>query len=110
MSFHGLTGESRSLGEAMKNYYVYILASQRNGTLYIGITSDLISRMSQHKNKAVDGFSKKYKIDILVYYEIFEDASEAILREKRLKKWNRVWKLRLIEKENSKWEDLSDKL
>jgi putative endonuclease len=94
----------------MKSYYVYILASQRNGTLYIGITSDLIKRVYEHKNNLVDGFTKKYKLHSLVHYEHCDDVESAIIREKRLKKWNRKWKLELIEKENPQWRDLYEDL
>ena len=91
-------------------YYVYILASQRNGTLYVGVTSDLVGRIWEHKNDLVEGFTKKYGIHILVWYELHDDIQAAITREKRLKKWNRAWKLKLIEKENSGWNDLYDRL
>ena len=94
----------------MKQYYVYILASQRNGTLYIGITSDLIKRTCQHKNNVVAGFTKKYQVHKLVYYEQFDNAQEAIAREKQLKNWKRKWKLELIEKSNPDWSDLYDKI
>ena len=90
----------------MRRGYVYILASQRNGTLYIGVTSDLIKRMYEHRMEYVEGFSKKYHAHLLVYYEICTDISGAILREKQLKKWNRDWKLRMIEKSNPEWDDL----
>lgn len=90
----------------MKNYYVYILASKRNGTLYIGITSDILKRVWEHKNKAVKGFTGKYNVTRLVYYECYDDPENAILREKRLKKWKRKWKLELIEKTNPEWNDL----
>jgi putative endonuclease len=90
----------------MKSYFVYILASQRNGTLYIGVTSDLLGRAWQHKNKSTEGFTKKYGVDRLVYYEQTEDVYSAIEREKQMKKWNRAWKIRLIEKKNPKWNDL----
>jgi len=93
-----------------KNYYVYILASRRNGTLYIGVTSDLIKRTWEHKNKAVEGFTKRYGVDNLVYFEQFNDSENAIKREKRLKKYNRKWKLELIEKENPGWRDLYEEL
>ena len=89
-----------------KQYYLYILASKRNGTLYRGITSDLIKRIWQHKEGLVDGFSKRYKTKTLVYLESHKDDEEAILREKRIKKWNRQWKINLIEKENPNWDDL----
>ena len=90
----------------MKQFYVYILASKRNGTLYVGITNDLKRRVFEHKNHLVDGFSKRYGISSLVYFEIFENPEEAILREKRIKKWKREWKLHLIEKSNAHWSDL----
>ena len=85
---------------------VYILASKRNGTFYVGVTSNLIQRIWQHKNKQVQGFTERYGVDQLVYFELHEDMSEAILREKRIKKWNRQWKVNLIEKDNPHWEDL----
>ncbi|MEK9151631.1 MAG: GIY-YIG nuclease family protein [Patescibacteria group bacterium] len=90
----------------MKQYCVYILASKRNGTLYIGVTSNLIKRIQEHKQKVVEGFTKQYGIDTLVYYEQTGDVMSALEREKQLKKWNRAWKIRLIEKKNSKWRDL----
>ncbi len=93
-----------------KQYYLYILASKRNGTLYIGITNDIIRRVGEHKLKLIDGFTKKYNVTLLVYYEVFNDVNEAILREKRLKKWNRDWKIRLIESINPNWDDLTEKL
>jgi putative endonuclease len=90
----------------MKYGFVYILASQRNGTLYIGVTSDLLKRVWEHKNKVTKGFTEKYDVDKLVYYEQCEGIMGAIQREKQLKKWNRSWKLKLIEKKNPKWRDL----
>jgi putative endonuclease len=90
----------------MKQFYVYILASDMYGTLYIGVTSDLKKRVWEHKNKVVEGFTGKYSVDKLVHYEIFEDAGNAIKREKRYKKWNREWKLDLIQKSNPGWNDL----
>ncbi len=90
----------------MKKFYVYILSSKRNGTLYIGVTSDLIKRVYEHKNNILDGFSKKYDIRHLVWYEPHETAEVAIIREKQIKKWNRRWKLKLIEKDNPEWNDL----
>jgi len=90
----------------MKSYYVYILASKRNGTLYIGATSDLIKRVYEHKNNLVDGFTKKYKVHNLVYFEETNDAQSAINRETQLKTWKRNWKLELIEKQNPTWADL----
>ena len=90
----------------IKNYYVYMLASKKNGTLYIGVTSNLSKRVYEHKRKLIDGFTKKYNVDKLVYYEITEDVESAILREKRLKKWKRQWKVELIEQKNPEWNDL----
>ena len=90
-----------------KQYYVYLLASKQYGTLYTGITSDLIQRIYQHKENLVDGFTKKYNVHQLVYYEIHLDVTEAILREKRIKKWKRQWKINLIAKDNPQWFDLS---
>ncbi len=85
---------------------VYILASKRNGTLYTGVTSDLVKRVYEHKNGLADGFTKKYKVHHLVYFELHEDMYAAISREKQIKKWNRAWKLELIEKNNPAWKDL----
>ena len=80
----------------MKQYYVYILASKKNGTLYIGVTSDLVKRIYEHKNNLIEGFSKEYNVHSLVYYELHQEIEEAILREKQMKKWNRKWKMRLL--------------
>ena len=85
---------------------VYILASKRNGTLYIGVTSDLVKRIWEHKNNVVEGFTKRYGIHTLVWYEPHESMQSAIEREKKLKEWKRAWKLELIEKENPDWQDL----
>ena len=85
---------------------VYILASKRNGTLYIGVTSNLIKRAWEHKNGTTAGFTKKYNVHTLVHDELFEDMSAAILREKQMKKWRRAWKIELIEKSNPAWRDL----
>jgi putative endonuclease len=85
---------------------VYILANNRNGTLYTGVTEDLIRRVYEHKNNLLEGFTKKYHIHMLVYYEQHGNIESAITREKRLKKWNRKWKLELIEKDNPQWRDL----
>ena len=90
----------------MKYSYVYILFSKRNGTLYIGVTSDLVKRVYQHKNKLADGFTKKYNVDKLGYYEVFEDITKAIEREKKLKNSPRKKKLDLIEINNPEWNDL----
>ena len=89
-----------------KQYYVYILASKKNGTLYIGVTSNLVKRLWEHKNKLVDGFTRKYGVTDLVYFEQYSDPLNAIRREKRLKKYKRKWKLELIEKHNPEWKDL----
>ena len=94
----------------MKTYFVYILASRENGTLYIGITSNLIKRVWEHKNYVVRGFTDKYNVTLLVYYEQFTDVNEAITREKRLKSWNRDWKIELIESKNPKWKDLYEEI
>lgn len=85
---------------------VYILASKRNGTLYIGVTSDLVQRVWQHRNDVFEGFTKRYGVHMLVYYELHASMVEAIEREKQLKKWNRAWKLALIEERNPQWCDL----
>ena len=90
----------------MKQYYTYILASRKNGTLYVGVTSDLLKRIYEHKQNLIDGFTKKYNVHTLVYYEVHNDILEAITRERRIKKWNRRWKMRLIEEMNSEWKDL----
>jgi putative endonuclease len=91
----------------MRDYFVYMLASRRNGTLYVGVTNDLVRRVGEHKEKAVSGFTKRYDVCLLVWYEAFGDINDAIAREKQIKGWNRVWKIRLIEKENSGWNDLA---
>jgi putative endonuclease len=90
----------------MRQYYVYILASGIGGTLYIGVTNDLIRRIHEHKTGAVHGFTSRYGVDQLVYFEVFDDIEQAILREKRLKAWKREWKVRLIEEANPNWDDL----
>jgi putative endonuclease len=91
----------------MNPYYVYILASRRNGTLYIGVTNDLVRRAYDHKNKVIQGFTEKYGVHTLVYYyESYTDVRDALTREKRLKKWKRQWKIDLIERENPNWKDL----
>jgi len=93
-----------------KNFAVYILASRRNGTLYIGVTSDLPKRAWEHREGVVEGFTKEYGVKTLVWFEMHENAESAIIREKRLKKWNRAWKLRLIEEGNPEWKDLYDEI
>ncbi len=92
------------------NYYVYILASRENGTLYIGVTNNLIKRVWQHKEGVADSFTKKYGVDKLVFYEHHTDINGAIAREKAMKKWNRKWKLRRINEFNPEWNDLYDSL
>ena len=94
----------------MKNFYVYILCNRRNGTLYTGVTSDLVKRVYEHKHGLVEGFTKKYNIHNLVWYEIHESADYAIEREKQIKTWKRAWKLRLIEEENPEWIDLYENI
>ena len=90
----------------MNTYYVYILASKKNGTLYTGVTSNLIKRVYEHKTNIIKGFTEKYNVHSLVYYEESNDILEAIAREKRIKKWNRQWKIELIEGLNAEWRDL----
>ena len=87
---------------------IYILASKRNGTLYIGVTSNLQKRAWEHKNDLIEGFTKQYKVHRLVYYELHADMVSAITREKQMKKWNRAWKLQLIDSQNPNWKDLWD--
>jgi len=89
-----------------KEFYIYIMANKPNGTLYIGMTSDLVKRVWQHKQGLVEGFTKKYAVGNLVYYETYHDSENAIKRERQMKKWKREWKIELIEKSNPKWLDL----
>ncbi len=91
----------------MKTYFIYILASKRNGTLYIGVTNDLKRRLHEHKQGLVAGFTKEYSVNRLVWYDQTNAVEEAIVREKQLKKWNRQWKIRLIEELNPSWKDLA---
>ena len=93
-----------------KSYYVYIMANARNGTLYIGVTNDMIRRAWEHREGLVPGFTQKYGVRLLVYYEIFGDIGEAIYRETRLKKFKREWKLNLIQQHNAEWRDLAPTL
>jgi putative endonuclease len=88
------------------SFYVYILANRIGGTLYIGVTNDLLRRVWQHREKVMKSFTEKYDVVRLVYFEQFDDPENAIKREKRLKKWNRAWKIRLIEENNPNWDDL----
>ncbi len=93
---------------AERTYYVDVLASERNGTLYVGVTNDIARRLEEHRNRLVPGFTRKYGINRLVHCELFESVSAAIQREKTLKKWPRKWKLDLIESTNPQWRDLSE--
>ena len=93
-----------------KQYFVYILASKRNGTLYTGVTNDLTRRISQHKSGVAEGFSLKYHVNLLVYYECYDSPDDAIRREKNLKAWKRAWKMRIIEEANPEWEDISENI
>lgn len=86
--------------------YVYILASQKNGTLYVGVTAELLKRVYEHKTKLADGFTKRYGVSHLVYYEVFDQMITAIEREKQLKRWHRAWKINLVESKNKNWDDL----
>ncbi|HEX4304261.1 MAG TPA: GIY-YIG nuclease family protein [Rhizomicrobium sp.] len=88
-------------------YFVYIMASARNGTLYVGVTNDIDRRAHEHRNGLADGFTKKYGVHALVWFEVHGDIREAIVREKQIKKWERAWKLRLIEEHNPSWKDLA---
>jgi putative endonuclease len=92
------------------SFFVYILASRRNGTLYIGMTDNLARRIWEHKSGAVPGFTRKYGVKMLVWYEVHETRESAFQRERQLKKWNRAWKLALIERSNPSWRDLSDEV
>ena len=94
----------------MGQYFVYMLASKRNGTLYIGVTNNLLKRVHQYKNDITEGFTRKYNVHSLVYYEVFNRIQDAITREKQMKKWKRQWKMELIEKSNPNWEDLFESL
>ncbi|HWL31767.1 MAG TPA: GIY-YIG nuclease family protein [Xanthobacteraceae bacterium] len=91
-------------------YYVYLMASRKGGTLYLGVTRDLVRRAHEHKTKAVPGFTSRYDIRRLVWFEIHDDPANAITREKQLKKWRRAWKVELIEKENPDWRDLFEEI
>jgi putative endonuclease len=93
-----------------RSYFVYLLASRRNGTLYVGVTNDLTKRVWQHKQGLVEGFTKRYGIKMLVWYQQTESIEAAIVREKQIKKWNRDWKVELIEKNNPQWRDLYEEI
>jgi len=90
----------------LKKYYTYILANKKNGTIYIGVTNDIVKRIGEHKNNLINGFTSRYEIHKLVYFEEYSDIREAISREKQLKNWKRDWKIELIEKVNPDWNDL----
>tara|TARA_B100000508_G_scaffold71110_1_gene55435 strand:- start:38 stop:331 length:294 start_codon:yes stop_codon:yes gene_type:complete len=94
----------------VKSYWVYILASKQNGTLYIGVTNDLIRRVYEHRNHITEGFTKQYEVTKLVFYEEYDDIGYALDREKQLKRWKRLWKIRLIEDFNPFWEDLYESI
>ena len=110
----GRSGKARKQvtrqGSMYKQPAVYILASKKNGTLYIGVTSDLVKRIWEHKSDLVEGFTRRYGVHQLVWYELHDTMESAILREKRLKEWKRAWKMRLIEESNPEWQDLYDSL
>ena len=106
----GMQSKTRYQGSEMKVFYAYIMASKRTGTLYVGSTSDLIKRVWEHKNKLIPGFTAKYNVHMLVYYEIHETYVEAARREKRFKNWCRQWKLNLIESLNPEWGDLYEEI
>jgi putative endonuclease len=91
-------------------YYVYILASRKDGAIYVGITNDIVRRVYEHRTKVIQGFTSKYNITRLVWFEIYEDPISAISREKELKKWKRVWKVQLIEAQNPQWNDLDESI
>lgn len=94
----------------MKKGYVYIITNKPDGTLYIGVTSDLPKRIWEHKNKAVEGFSKKYNLDKLVWYEVFDNVENAIMKEKQMKEWQREWKINRIHEMNPNWNDLYEEI
>jgi len=94
----------------MKSSFVYIITNKRHGTLYTGVTSDLAKRIYQHKNKLLKGFSSKYNLDKIIYYEVFEDINSAIEREKKIKRFSRKKKIEMIELMNPEWTDLSDRI
>ena len=91
-------------------YYVYILASRRDGAIYVGVTNDIVRRIYEHRTKVIQGFTSKYNITRLVWFEIYEDPISAISREKELKKWKRAWKVQLIEAQNPRWDDLYESI
>jgi putative endonuclease len=110
MSWPANAGHPGDIAPMSKTYYVYILASKRNGTLYIGVTNDLARRVLEHREGLVPGFTKTYGVKMLVYFEAFDNIGQAIHREKRLKKYKREWKINLIQQSNVAWRDLADTL
>jgi putative endonuclease len=110
MSWPANAGHPGDTAPMSKIYYVYILASKRNGTLYIGVTNDLARRVLEHREGLVPGFTKTYGVKMLVYFEAFDNIGQAIHREKRLKKYKREWKINLIQQSNVAWRDLADTL
>lgn len=94
----------------MKKGFVYMMSNKQDGVLYIGVTSDIVKRVYEHKNSLVDGFTKQYNLKNLVYYEVYDEIEEAIKREKQLKNWHRKWKVELVNKQNPKWEDLYESI
>lgn len=95
---------------AHKKFYIYILASKPNSTLYVGLTSNLQKRIFEHKNKLIEGFTSKYNVDHLVYYEVYDDFDNAVSKEKNMKAWKRAWKIELIQKSNPDWNDLYNEI
>src|SRR4051812_19720662 len=96
--------------ETAMSYYVYIVASRKHGTLYLGVTNDLVRRVHEHKTKAIPGFTSRYGVDRLVWFEAYDDPQNAIAREKDMKKWRRDWKTRLVDTENPDWADLYERI
>jgi len=110
MSWPGNPGHPGDTAPTPNTYYVYILASKRNGTLYIGVTNDLARRLGEHRDGVVPGLTKRYGVTRLVYYKIFDDIHAAIHRETQMKKYEREWKLNLIQQNNEEWKDLAESL
>ena len=102
--------ESGDPGPKTMSFYVYILASRRNGTLYVGMTDDLVKRIWMHKEEVLPGFTKEYGVKLLVWYEVHESRESAFTRERQIKRWNRAWKLEMIEKTNPSWRDLFEEI
>lgn len=104
----GLEGKENKMDRRIDRVFVYLLTNKKEGVIYTGLTTNLMKRMEEHRNKCADGFTKKYNATRLVYYEIHEDIEQAAHRERLIKKWKRDWKVGLIEKENKDWDDLYD--